>query len=202
MSSWSSVEECAAPLLPCTPPVSILVQNAGLVIGDPVDEVAADAVEELVSVNLTAHFRLLRQFLPGMLARDDGVVVSVSSMMGLMGGSRLAPYCASKWALVGLDEALRMELRERRAGGVRTLLVCPYVVRTGMFAGAQCEGSDCAVAGRPDVGPAGRACSTCWRGFWRRVRGAMFPELEPADVARTVVDSIVAAATRRATARC
>lgn len=59
--------------------------------------------------------------------------------MGLLGGASLAPYCASKWGMCGVDEAMRLELRRNRCSGVATLLVCPYVVDTGMFRGAFTE---------------------------------------------------------------
>jgi all-trans-retinol dehydrogenase (NAD+) len=71
-----------------------------------------------------------------MLERDAGHLVTVSSAGGLVGTARLVDYCASKFAAVGFDEALRLELR-RLGSAVRTTVVCPFYIDTGMFAGAK-----------------------------------------------------------------
>ena len=76
------------------------------------------------------------EFLPDMERARRGTVVAVSSSMALVGGARLTDYCASKSAVVGLMESLRLELKARRVAGVRTLIVAPFVVDTGMFQGA------------------------------------------------------------------
>jgi all-trans-retinol dehydrogenase (NAD+) len=87
-------------------------------------------------VNALALFWTTRAFLPGMIARDRGHVVTIASAAGIVGTSRLVDYCASKHAAVGFDEALRLELR--RAGShVKTTVVCPFYVSTGMFAGVK-----------------------------------------------------------------
>ena len=116
--------------------VDILVQNAGVVTGKSLCELSPDETHRTLSVNLSSHFYGLRMFLPAMIAHDRGFIVTVASMMGHIGGAHLAPYCAAKWGLLGLDECLRMELRRSGTTGVRTMAVCPYVVSTGMFSGA------------------------------------------------------------------
>ena len=55
---------------------------------------------------------------------------------GLVGTSRLVDYCASKHAAVGFDESLRLELR-RLGSNVKTTVVCPFYISTGMFAGVK-----------------------------------------------------------------
>lgn len=71
-----------------------------------------------------------------MIAANRGHLVTVASAAGTVGVSGLADYCASKFGAVGFDEALRMELR-RIAPGVKTTVVCPYYIDTGMFEGVQ-----------------------------------------------------------------
>lgn len=118
------------------PRVSILIMNAGVVTGKSLTEQSVEESVRTLMTNVGSSFALLKTFLPLMKARNDGLVVFVSSLMGVMGGASLAPYCASKWGVCGVEEALRLELRRDGVSGVQTLLVCPYVVDTGMFDGA------------------------------------------------------------------
>ena len=71
-----------------------------------------------------------------MTARGGGHLVTVSSAAGLIGSARETDYAASKFAAVGFNEALRQELR-RSAPGVKTTVVCPFYIDTGMFAGVK-----------------------------------------------------------------
>ena len=61
--------------------------------------------------------------------------MTIASAVGLAGTARLADYCSSKFAAVGFDEALRLELQQANSNVVTTV-VCPYFVDTGMFDGA------------------------------------------------------------------
>lgn len=115
--------------------VAYLVNNAGIVYGQGVVDCDEARVARTVSVNLLAHFWTTRALLPRMLESDDGLVVTVSSLMGMIGGARLADYCASKWGALGLHESLTLEVRRAGRPGVATLAVCPYAASTGMFSG-------------------------------------------------------------------
>ena len=79
----------------------------------------------------------VKAFLPAMLSRNHGHVVTVASSAGLLGVTGLADYCASKFSAVGFEESLRFELQALGKEGVHTTLVCPYLVSTGMFDGCQ-----------------------------------------------------------------
>ena len=78
-----------------------------------------------------------KAFLPGMIERRHGRVVTVASMAGLLGVAGLCDYCASKFGAVGFDEALRMELQRLGVPGVTTTCVSPYYIATGMFSGVR-----------------------------------------------------------------
>lgn len=117
-------------------PISIVVNNAGMVTGKPLEELSVEAFEKTLRVNTTAQFAVLKEVVPDMIKLGNGLVVTVASLMGLLGSARLSDYCASKWALLGMHESLRHEVRAQGAGKVRFLAVCPYVIDTGMFAGA------------------------------------------------------------------
>jgi all-trans-retinol dehydrogenase (NAD+) len=117
-------------------PIDVLVNNAGVVSGKKLLEVSDEQIERTMGVNTMALFWTTRAFLPGMLERNRGHLCTVASAAGLVGVSGLADYCASKWAAVGFDEAMRVELG-KTAPGVHTTVVCPYFIDTGMFEGVR-----------------------------------------------------------------
>ena len=88
-------------------------------------------------VNTVAHFWTIKAFLPSMLQKDHGHIVTISSNAGMVGANGLVDYCASKFGAFGLDESLRMELTKLGKTGVHTTCVCPYYINTGMFDGVQ-----------------------------------------------------------------
>lgn len=117
-------------------PIQVLVNNAGIVTGKTFLQCSDEQVERTMAVNTMALFWTCRAFLPEMIAAGQGHLVTVASAAGLIGVRGLADYCASKWAAVGFDESLRMELH-RSAPGVKTTIVCPYYIDTGMFHGVR-----------------------------------------------------------------
>jgi all-trans-retinol dehydrogenase (NAD+) len=117
-------------------PVDILVNNAGVVSGQRLLDATEEGIERTFAVNVLGLFWVTRAFLPGMLQRDRGTVVTVASAAGLVGVAKQTDYSASKHAAIGFDESLRAELRTMRSK-VRTMVVCPYYVDTGMFAGVR-----------------------------------------------------------------
>ena len=117
--------------------VDILINNAGIVSGKFITELDEAKVEQIFRVNVFAHFYTIKAFLPAMISRNSGHVVTISSASGIGGAVKLTDYSASKFAVFGLDESLRMELEHRGVTGVKTTCVCPYYIRTGMFDGVQ-----------------------------------------------------------------
>jgi all-trans-retinol dehydrogenase (NAD+) len=117
-------------------PVDVLVNNAGIVSGRSFLDLTPEDVERTFRVNTLAHFWTAQEFLPSMVERDSGHLVEISSAAGLLGTPRMTDYAASKHAVVGFTESLRLELA-RVAPGVRTTLVCPSYIDTGMFEGAE-----------------------------------------------------------------
>jgi len=117
--------------------VNILVNNAGVVAGNKVWEVSEQAVKRTFAVNVFGIFWTLKAFLPAMLRDKRGHIVNIASAGGLVGISRLTDYCASKFATVGVTEALRNELKHTGFPNIRTTLICPFFINTGMFAGVR-----------------------------------------------------------------
>jgi len=136
VSDRAQVAARAADVLAGAGPVDILVNNAGVVSGCELLGLDEEHIERTFAVNALAPFWVTKAFLPAMVAGGSGHVVTVASAAGLMGSPRMTDYSASKFAAVGFNEALRLELK-RSAPGVKTTIVCPFYIDTGMFEGVK-----------------------------------------------------------------
>ncbi|KAI4881031.1 hypothetical protein NFI96_021800 [Prochilodus magdalenae] len=116
--------------------VTILVNNAGIVTGKNFLQSPDALLQKTMEVNSMAHFWMYKAFLPAMIAANHGHLVSIASSAGLIGVSGLADYCASKFAAVGFAESVGLELLATGCDGVKTTIVCPFFINTGMFDGA------------------------------------------------------------------
>ena len=72
------------------------------------------------------------------MTRNDGHIVTIASVAGVVGTSQLTDYCSSKFGTMGFAESLEIEMELAGKTGVKVTTVCPYFIRTGMFEG--CEG--------------------------------------------------------------
>lgn len=117
-------------------PIDVLVNNAGIVSGKTLLEVADGLAEKTVQVNTIAHFWTVKAVLPSMMERNTGHICTIASAAGLSGVPGLADYCASKFGAVGFNEAIRLELQKLNRA-IATTCVCPFYISTGMFAGAK-----------------------------------------------------------------
>lgn len=116
--------------------VDLLINNAGVVVGKPfVDHSPADIARSM-NVNTLAPMYLTRALLPGMVSRGSGHVVNIASAAGMVSNPRMSVYCASKWAMIGWSDSLRLEMEQARTG-VAVTTVTPYYIDTGMFAGVR-----------------------------------------------------------------
>ncbi len=136
LADRDSIAEAASATLAECGRVDVLINNAGIVSGKTLLELSDDQIELTFAVNTLALFRTTRAFLPGMIERGRGHIVTIASAGGIVGTARLTDYCSSKFAAVGFDDALRLELKQ--AGHpVVTTVVCPFYIDTGMFEGVR-----------------------------------------------------------------
>ncbi len=110
-------------------PLGGLVNNAGIGLGGPLEFVETDELRRQFEVNVFGPIEVIRTFLP-FLQRPGGRVVNVSSVAGRMTTPLIGPYCASKYALEALSDALRIELR---GAGIQVALVEPGFIATPML---------------------------------------------------------------------
>ncbi len=128
---------CSAALREVGAP-DLLLNNAA-VINDPAPlwEVSAEEFGQVVDVNIKGVANVLRHAVPIMIERGEGVVVNFSSGWGRSTSPEVAPYCATKWAIEGLTEALSSEL----PGGVAAVALNPGVIDTDMLRSVWGEGA-------------------------------------------------------------
>src|SRR5689334_11215222 len=109
--------------------IDVVVNNAGILRPAPVTELTAEDLDAMLRVNLFGALWVMQAAVPRMRERNAGTIVNVASLAGRRGITPLGGYCATKFALVGLTEALRTELD---GGDVHVALVLPGVVETPM----------------------------------------------------------------------
>lgn len=136
VSDRQAVYDTARRVVAKAGPVDVLINNAGVVAGKFVHEATDAEIEHTFGVNTLALFWTTRAFLPEMMERNSGHIVTIASAGGYVGTARLSDYCASKFAAIGFDESLRHELRQQKLA-LRTTVICPFFVKTGMFAGVK-----------------------------------------------------------------
>lgn len=107
--------------------IDVLVNNAGQSMIGAIEELTNAEIATVLDVNLLGPLRLIRAVLPHMRRQGRGKIVNVSSQAGRMGGPIVGGYCASKFALEGLSEALRFEVGPL---GIQVVIVQPGIVKT------------------------------------------------------------------------
>ena len=114
--------------------VDVLVNNAGMGGGGPIEDVPVDWVKRLFETNYLGAIRMIQAILPGMRERRSGAIVNVSSIAGRLAIAGHGHYSAVKHALEAISEALAQEVH---AFGIRVAIVEPGVVVTPIFTKAR-----------------------------------------------------------------
>ena len=116
--------------------VSVLVNNAGVLYGKPILEMTDDNIINTLNVNTLSNFWTIRAVLPEMLSANKGQIVTISSLCAKIPFVQMTAYCASKNAVLGLNECLRYELLMRPDNKIVTTTVLPTFFRTDFIRGA------------------------------------------------------------------
>jgi len=111
-------------------PPDLLLNNAALINRSaPLWEVPAEDFDRVIDVNLKGVANVLRHFVPPMIERGSGVIVNFSSGWGRSTSPEVAPYCATKWGIEGLTQALSQELPD----GLAAVALNPGIIDTDML---------------------------------------------------------------------
>jgi NAD(P)-dependent dehydrogenase (short-subunit alcohol dehydrogenase family) len=105
--------------------IDVLVNNAGIAWMGPALETPLEALQSMLRVNVEGVFIVSRAVLPHMIARRSGSIVNLASWAGKTGNTYFAGYSASKFAVIGLTQALA---REMAPHGIRVNAICPGIV--------------------------------------------------------------------------
>ncbi len=116
--------------------VEILINNAGVITGKYFVDITPEEIEKTMRVNAMAGMWTTKVFLPEMIEKDKGHLVNIASSAGMVGVAKMTDYSASKFAHIGFDESLRMELKQMKKN-IHTTIVTPYFINTGMFDGVK-----------------------------------------------------------------
>jgi short-subunit dehydrogenase len=131
------VEEMVAEVLDHYGRIDVLINNAGVIEGGPMEEMTLADYDEAMQTHFWAPLYCIETVLPEMRARSSGRIVNIASIGGKISVPHLLPYSASKFALVGLSEGLRAELMK---AGILVTTVCPGLMRTGSHLNAKFKG--------------------------------------------------------------
>ena len=108
--------------------IDVLINNAGVIQVGPLEVQTQEDFEDAMNIHFWAAFYTMQAVLPEMRERGEGRIVNIASIGGKVAVPHLAPYCASKFALVGLSSAMRVELAK---DNIFVTTVCPGLMRTG-----------------------------------------------------------------------
>ena len=129
VDSDQSVTEAVAAIERAHGPVDVLVNNAGVERAGSVEELPLAEFRQAMETNYFGAIRCIQALISGMRARRSGCIINVSSVAGKISCPPLTSYCASKWALEALSEALAGELK---TFNVRVAIVEPGIIDTSM----------------------------------------------------------------------
>jgi len=130
VASEEQVKAWATRLLQTHGAPDLLLNNAALINRNaPLWKVSAEEFSAVIDVNIKGVANVIRHFAPAMIERQRGVIVNFSSGWGRSTDAEVAPYCATKWAIEGLTQALAQEL----PSGMAAIPLNPGVINTEML---------------------------------------------------------------------
>lgn len=114
----------------------IIINCAGIVVGKLFHEHSSLEIEKTMQINTTGSMWVTHAFLDDMIKRGSGNIVNLGSASGYIGNPRMSVYAASKWAILGWSESLRIEMKRLKTG-IQVTTVIPSYINTGMFDGVK-----------------------------------------------------------------
>jgi len=138
VSKWEEVNAVSKKIVEEIGHPTVIINNAGVAQGKLLLDLKPEDIKQTFDVNALAHFWTLKAFLPEMIREKTGHIITMSSIMGMVGAAQMTDYSASKAAVISLHESLRYELDKRyKCPKIRTTLVVPGHTLTPMFSTVQ-----------------------------------------------------------------
>lgn len=137
VANVDDIERAATEVLLEIGNIDILFNNAGIVAGKQTFwEYSARDIEKTIAVNVNGVMHVTRVFLKDMINQRRGHIVNIASASSYIPLPHGSVYASSKWAVLGWNESLRLELEEE-GGDLHVTTVCPSYIDTGMFKGVK-----------------------------------------------------------------
>jgi all-trans-retinol dehydrogenase (NAD+) len=136
ISSKKQIKDTAKKVKQTFGGIDILINNAGIIIGDYFHQHNTSNILKTMDVNAIAPMVITSEFLQEMLAKNSGHICNIASSGGLISNPKMAVYAASKWALIGWSDSLRLEMKQLKKNIIVTTIL-PYYISTGMFEGVR-----------------------------------------------------------------
>ena len=115
--------------------IDTLINNAGIVSNKSLLQLTDNDISSTLNVNILAAILMTKYILPSMIENNKGHIVNIASAAGLIGVPNLTDYCASKFALVGFNSALRHEVAIYK--NIHCTCICPYFFKSNLFDGTK-----------------------------------------------------------------
>ena len=114
----------------------ILINNAGIIVGKYFNEHSIEDIDLSIDVNLKGPMYVTVEFLNEMMKKPEAHIVNIASAAGMLSNPKMAVYAATKWAVIGWSESIRLE-QEKLDSNVKVTTVTPSYINTGMFEGVK-----------------------------------------------------------------
>ena len=136
VSNVEQVQETAARVKQEVGVVDVVINSAGIVVGKFFNEHSAADIAHTLNINVAGSMYVTKAFLDGMLAQNSGHICNIASSGGLISNPKMSVYAASKWAVIGWSDSLRLEMKQMKKD-VHVTTIMPYYIHTGMFEGVR-----------------------------------------------------------------
>ncbi|TYC18158.1 SDR family oxidoreductase [Bizionia gelidisalsuginis] len=136
VSNSEHVQETANKVKQDIGSVDVLINNAGIVVGKFFSAHSVTDISKTMAINANGPMYVTLAFLNEMMHRNSGHICNIASSGGLISNPKMSVYAASKWALIGWSDSLRLEMKQMNKS-VNVTTILPYYIKTGMFDGVQ-----------------------------------------------------------------
>ena len=136
VSDIQQIQETAAKVKQEIGVVDVLINNAGIVVGKLFHEHSVADIAKTMEINAIGPMYVAKEFLQDMIQQNSGNICNIASSGGLISNPKMSVYAASKWALIGWSDSVRLEMKEMNKE-VHLTTIMPYYIHTGMFDGVK-----------------------------------------------------------------
>ncbi len=136
ISSPEQVEAAAKKVKSEMGKIDIIINNAGIVVGKSFAGHTTKDIEHTMGINTNGAMYVTKAFLEDMIAQNSGHICNIASSAGYVPNPNMSVYAASKWAVVGWSESIRVEFK-KMGHAINVTTIMPYFISTGMFEGVK-----------------------------------------------------------------